>query len=336
MKISDDLTALIFELQRARSPVEKARGLARAWRTVRGLSGTERRLLAREVGFDGAEGLVEELAGKSGGTFAPAAVLEALGRMRRDESLSVRGILADLRDPERREDLLVAGIDLADRAVDEDKVDEEFQVEAQPGASQPVVPPPQPVVETEIEMAPEPETQIEPELEIKGEVDQPQEHELLAQLVESSPWDSVWQQPEVSKSVMTRAARRDRAVRSTGEAQLPTAEGSVLQRLRAFRDAIPGLRHVRHGEISEILDSLPEPWARRRAVVALIEAGIPGDTDGVLDLIEEMERPMDRRWCLASLARRGDLEGDTLERALEMMASPAARRRVAAIADAVD
>ena len=332
MKISDDLTALIFELQRARSPRDKARAMARAWRTIRRLSPTERRLLAREVGFDGAEELVEGLAGKGGGVFAPAAVLEALGRMRKKEDLSLRGILADLKDPDRREDLLVRGIDLVDGAVGEDTVDEEIQVEAHPRASQPVLPPPPAIVESEFVVVPEPETQIEPESEIEGEVDQPHEPEPVVEFVESSSWDSVWQQPEPSESVMTRAARSGRTGRTTGGVQSQTAEGSVLLRLRAFRDAIPGLRGERHDEIAEILDFLPEPWARRRAVVALIEAGIPGDADGALDLIEKMERPMDRRWCLATLARRGDLEGDTLERALEMLASPAAKRRVEALA----
>ena len=353
-----ELSALVFELKGARSPVDKARAMARAWRTIRELSPTDRRMLAREVGFDGAEDLVEGLAGKSGGIFAPAAVLEALGRMRRDEDLSVRSILSDLRDPERRDDLLVRGIDLAAGAVDEDPaepagqagesaipvvgsglasvdedtVDEETQPEAENGASGPVLPPPPPVVEAEIKTVPKTETQLEPEPEVESEADQSKEPEPAAELGESSPWDSVWQRPEAPESVTSTATLTSRAVRSTGGAQSQKVEGSVLHRLRAFRDAIPGLRDAHQDEIAEILDSLPEPWARRRALVALIDGGVPGDADAALDLIEELDRPMDRRWCLAALAQRGDLAGDDLERALEMLVSPAARRRVAAIA----
>ena len=128
MKVSDDLTALVFELQRARSPSEKARALARAWRTVRGLSASERRLLAREVGFDGAEDLIEGLAGKSDGAFSPAAVLEALGKMKRDNNLSFGGLLAGLLDPDRRDDLLLQGMDLAADSFDQSEEDLEASV----------------------------------------------------------------------------------------------------------------------------------------------------------------------------------------------------------------
>ena len=55
------LTALLHELQNARSPLAQARVLARAWRTVRELSPTDRRLLARHAGFDGAEEILEGL-----------------------------------------------------------------------------------------------------------------------------------------------------------------------------------------------------------------------------------------------------------------------------------
>jgi hypothetical protein len=358
-----ELSALVFELQRARSPVDKARAMARAWRTIRELSPTDRRMLAREVGFDGAEDLVEGLARKSGGIFAPAAVIEALGRMRGDEDLTVRSILSDLRDPERRDDLLVRGNDLAAGAVDEDPaedelfepagkagesaipvegsglagadedtVDEETQSEAENGASGPVPPPPPPVFEADFVLVPETEPQPEPEPEVESEVFQSQEPESVAELVESSSWDLVWRRPEAAESGMATTTRTGRALRLTGGAQPQTTERSVLHRLRAFRDAIPGLSGARQDEITEILDSLPEPWARRRALVALIDGGVPGDADAALDLIEELDRQMDRRWCLAALAQRGDLDGDALERALKMLASPAARRRIKGLA----
>jgi hypothetical protein len=108
----------------------------------------------------------------------------------------------------------------------------------------------------------------------------------------------------------------------------------VFLRLRTFRDQIEELRGADGGAVVSALESLPEPWAKRRAVVALIEAGIPGDIAAALDLIEELDRPMDRSWCLSVLARRGGLEGDDLERALTFLSSPAARRRVKALAGA--
>ena len=355
MKVSDDLTALVFELQRARSPADKARALARAWRTVRGLSATERRLLVREVGFDGAEDLVEGLAGKSGGAFAPAAVLEALGKMRVDGSLSLRGILTGLRDPESREDLFVRGLDLAaesydshDEEADEPPVIDESVVydiptaqpipgvvhreaEAKPvevdevqaassvetaDSKPPAITPPPPSKEE-----PPPGAEIAPEPEPSPRVQEP------------SPWDDPWQSPPDSESAETPAARRNRGFKASRAHDLHPTTGSVLNRLRAVRDAIPEMRNAGPREIRDKLETLPELWARRRAVIDLIDAGIPAGVGETLDLIEDLDRSLDRRWCLAALARRGDLEGQGLERALDMLASKAARRRVRGLAE---
>jgi hypothetical protein len=110
------------------------------------------------------------------------------------------------------------------------------------------------------------------------------------------------------------------------------AEDSVLVRLRAFRDSIPSLGNATLTEIRHGLERLPEAWARRRGLVALIEADVPSDASQVLDLIEDLDRAMDRGWCLSALARRGDLTGADLERAKGMLASTAARRRLEALA----
>jgi DNA-binding phage protein len=127
---------------------------------------------------------------------------------------------------------------------------------------------------------------------------------------------------------------RERPSRSFSEGEIRSREvkGRVFDRLRAFRDQIEDLRGADGAGVIDSLGSLPEPWARRRAAVALIEAGIPGSAAAALDLIEELDRPMDRSWCLSALARRGGLEGDDLERALEMLGSPRAKRRVEALA----
>jgi hypothetical protein len=117
------------------------------------------------------------------------------------------------------------------------------------------------------------------------------------------------------------------------ESQRPVS-GSILSRLRRFRERVEDLREAERSELEAVLSELPEPWARRRAVAVLIEAGVLASASAALDLIEDLERSMDRQWCLSALARRGDLEGDDLERALAMLSSPAARRRVASLAEA--
>ncbi len=354
MNVSDDLTALVFELQRARSPADKAKALARAWRTVRGLSGTERRLLVREVGFDGAEDLIEGLAARSGGAFAPAAVLEALGRMRKDQSFSVRGVLADLKNPEGREDLLKRGIDLAVgdgedagiSAVESDVVipgDHMGKPMGGSAALDQAEDEPEPVgvaPETEgttdestvpAEAAPTPPPDVET-ISVEVPSAPSREPEPVVENDDPSDWNEMWAQApaRIPEPVV---GRRTAKIRNADDAtSIGEPSGSVLHRLRAVRNGIGELRQGGSAAVVVALDTLTEPWAKRRALAALIQSGIPDDAASALDLIEEMERPMDRRWCLSALAGRGDLDGDDLERAVEMLTSPAAKRRLEAIA----
>ena len=365
--MNDDLSALVFELQRAGSKVDKAKALARAWRTVRGLNKVERRLLAREVGFDGAEELIEGLAGKGQGVFAPAAVLEALGKMRREEGVSLRGFLSDLRDPERRDDLLVRGIDLvADSVVRPEEADDEavespahehgLEVDEDdsfvdgagpPRGGDPVtVPPippavpaptPKPKQQPKPRLKPRPQPRPEPKPEPSPEPvpESATEPEPFAE--EPSDWDSMWQPAAPLDTAQVPSSGVIEAGPSTPETGLPSlqgdrGQGSTLGRLRQFREGLETLRGAGVNRLREALEVLPEPWARRRALVALIDAGLPEHVGAALDLVEDLDREMDRRWCLSALARRGGLSGADLDRALELISSPAARRRVEALA----
>jgi hypothetical protein len=355
--MNENLSALVFELKRAGSKADKAKVLARAWRSVRDLSPIERRFLAREVGFDGAEDLIEGLAGKGEGGFAPAAVLEALGKMRRDEGLSLRRIISDLRDPDRRDDLLVRGIDLVadsvvrpeevmdgegetplhDRAPEIDDLHPRLVPESDSDESEEVTVPPVPRPEPEPKSEPVPRLEPEPVPEPRLEPEPETLNEPELQIEEPSPWDSMWQPVEPAVPTTVSSPLDFDEIQSVTAAALARVrpdqrEGTTLSRLRNFRTDIEMLRGAGVHRLREALDDLPEPWARRRGLVALIEADIPDDAGSALDLIGELDRPMDRRWCLTALSRRGDLAGADLERALELLSSPAARRRVEALA----
>jgi len=149
-----------------------------------------------------------------------------------------------------------------------------------------------------------------------------------------SPWDEFGTRTRAREAILGAASgglvgSPSIAVTS---AAAPGGEGSVIRRLRRLRGRIPALRGASGATLAGELDAFREPWARRRALVALIEAGVPADPEAALALIESLDRPMDRRWCLSTLATRGDLSGDDLERALALLSSPAARRRVAGLA----
>lgn len=363
-----DVAALVFELQRTSSPVERARVLARAWRTIRGLDPVERRLLAREVGFDGAEELLEGLAGRGAGGLAPAALLEALNRARQDEGLSVRSLVSALRDPGRRDDLLARGVDLAAELVEEvgdggvpgstgpahvpaaampgshneDASASEADRDLGGGAEAPRVSPP-PKARPE-RPGPDPAMgrgvssgEAPPSGRGRAGVTQPVPVWKPLQAppgtkpaaAEPSIWDRV-----TSRSAPTTASDVEQPASPRFSSSTATdSSGTVLKRLRRFRVSIPRLRNGSPEEIGAALAELTEPWARRRAMLALLEAGIPADPGAAVRLVEsELDRLLDRRWCLAALARRGDLTGDALSHALELLASPSARRRVEALA----
>ncbi len=80
--------------------------------------------------------------------------------------------------------------------------------------------------------------------------------------------------------------------------------------------------------IRELLETFPDGWVRRRALTALIAAGVPPDGAQALQLISGLEREADRQWCLGALARRGDLKGPVLKRSLDLVTSPAGQRRL--------
>lgn len=335
----EELAALLFEMQRARGPIDKARAAARAWRTLRELSPTERRMIAREIGSSGADELLESL-GRGGRGFSPAAVLEALTRVGDDDGTSLDEIVADLRDPDRRTEAVVDMLDAAaDVAIGQAEPQEEDATDAEPDT----VLPPVPVVEEEPapEAGPEGDDaeSVEPDSTDDGlEVvtvarpgpappAAPQPHPP-APRPPSALDELLRRRPEVpdpaGESPFERSKPADVATSGVGE-----RPASVVRRLRRLRERRDELAGAPIDAIRAALDAFPEPWARRRALCFLLAGGIPADIGDAIDLVADLERPLDRRWCLGVLAERGDLSGDELGRALELLASPAARRRLA-------
>ena len=106
----------------------------------------------------------------------------------------------------------------------------------------------------------------------------------------------------------------------------------VFSQLRLLRRELSGFAGSSIGTLSELIEAFPDGWARRRALCALLEAGIPGETGDALELVGCLAREFDRRWCISLLGRRGDLRGSLLSRALEMVDSDYSKRRLAALA----
>ena len=374
MSVQRQLNALLFELQTAQSPLAQAKILARSWRTLRDLSPTDRRLLARHAGFDGAEQILEGLATKKKG-FAPAALLQMLNKARASDGATVAGILASLRDPSQREETVVRGADLVsevfrDRIGDErpqdivDALDELHSVKqvvqetpeealaalnalqseaARLGAPPPPLAttrgagadPPAPAAPRSTAPAAPPKPKAQP---------QPKPQPLRkapTRVAPSEGWDRLGENPRRDPSATgARTGDRERTPVAPGSSPFDAgavfaalgAASSSFSRLRVLDREMQGFQGSSLGTLRELIENFPDGWVRRRALVALITAGVPPDAAQALLLIAGLEREVDRRWCLGALAQRGDLKGPMLEKSLGLVSSPAGRRRLLTIA----
>jgi hypothetical protein len=372
MSVQRKLNALLFELQTAQSPLAQAKILARSWRTLRELSPTDRRLLARHAGFDGAEQILEGLAGKKAG-FAPATLLQVLNRARATDGAAVSELLAAVRDPSRLDEAITRGASLAEELLVADDGDEDPQeivealdqlhavqkvvaetqeaaLDAAPPTSQsgPEPAPPPPVSSGPPRTAgrsgsekprPRPRAPVQP----PRTVPKPPTAVALPvskRVAPSDGWDALNARPGAAHSTneLPPTSEPPSSAESSsrfGELSVLAAleaEPSSLARLRALRREMAGLRGSGLATIRRLLEIFPNGWVRRRALVALISAGVPAKAEDALELIPGLDREVDRRWCLGALARRGDLTGEALERSLRLVASPAGRRRLQNIA----
>ena len=343
-----NLNALLFELQTARSPLAQAKVLARAWRTVRELSPTDRKLLARHAGFDGAEDILEGLAKKKSGV-APAMLLQMLSNARGTDASTLRNLLSAFRYPSRRDEAVSRSLDFAaDLMRDQEPEVEETAEEAlaalhaleEEGERKPgeIGESTDGETDSPTEFEPEPPP-VPPDPAVMPKPEPIPEMPPLPKpsVVDWSRWDSTDGPPRPAPT--PRAEKRPRlstpGAGRLGEVAAAAAVGtktSVLARLLAFHRALPGLAGSSVATLGELIEAFPEGWARRRALSALIEAGIPDRADDAVTLVAaSLDRELDRRWCLGVLADRGDLRGASLDRANELLSSPAARRRLSAL-----
>jgi hypothetical protein len=355
MSTQRQLTALLHELQHARSPLAQARVLARGWRTVRQLSPTDRRLLARHAGFEGAEDILEGLSQRKGG-LAPAMLLRVLSNARGTDGSTVSDLLAAFRDPQRRDEAISRGADLARDLLAEPVTDDgpeeiDEAIEELQGVEESIIETPEEALAALNALEPDPETEVEetPASVSVPEIDDTREAEPVPPKDQEPPpppppplvdW-SRWQEAtangtpvptpseEMRPPVSDNGSRRFEAqavMRAMG------AEQSVFSQLRVLSRELSGFAGSSIHTLRELIEAFPDGWARRRALCALLGAGTPAGAGDAVELVSCLGREPDRRWCLALLARKGDLRGANLSRALDLVDSGFSKRRLASIA----
>lgn len=103
---------------------------------------------------------------------------------------------------------------------------------------------------------------------------------------------------------------------------------ALTARFRRLRRRIAELRRLSTADLRAVLDTFPDGWARRRAFMDLIEAGMPERTADALSLMDALQSPGDRSWCLGTLADSRALSPDERSALLEAVPTAAGRRRL--------
>jgi hypothetical protein len=307
------LENLLRELRGAASPVQRVKLLGRAWRSLRRLDRGQLRELARRAGFDQAEGYLERLA-RDKGRLSPSLLLQIVQRVRNVDAREVDDLVRGLRDPERREDLLHGGIDFVDQLLDDREAEEAEEAVAAPPPEEPVETPPPPPLEPAIEPL-QPVTPAAPEEEVVPEPPPVAEPATKpAATVAAAPVAAAAIEPPPAAPAPEVRIAPEMIESTDGTADPLVARmarvPSIQRRLGALRSELDVVGQLDVDGLQRLLELFPDGWARRRALVTLLRAGIPDTLMHAVFLIEQLESPMARRWCAGTLLDNRELAPD--------------------------
>jgi hypothetical protein len=348
---------LLFRLRSARSPLSKVKVLQQAWQLLHGLTPSERRQVATELGFDGADSIVDRLAAERGG-IAPQLIHELLDKAEGTDPEQVRALAAEMRDPQRRKNLLDRGLGAVETFVvtgswpgqaTASPVPPADTLATQPVDSAPPPPPPgagppRPPATTAATAAgaPPPPSPVAPPAAARSE--RPGPPRMTSQRPDPVPEREPL--PPAPRPAEARLSWSPPSARPAGEvaphagilsdhghagwiARLRAAP-SVLVRLRLLHENVPGLADENVDTLRQVLEAFPEPWAGRRAMLALLGSGIPAPVADAIALIDELQAAHDRRWCLTVLAGSRELSPADLEKVITRLGPGVPGRLLAA------
>ncbi len=338
MADATELADLLFQLRAVDTPLKKLKVLAHAWRTVRRLTPGERRDIAAHIGLDEAERLIEHI-GVKDGAVTPALLLEAIHGAEKADPVKLRALLASLRDPDGRHDLIARGVAAASAAL----AAGETETILEPAAPPPAPPWLPPVLASAL-------------ADEENGRDQDGEEEVESRLAPSPPPSSP-EQPAAARSPGTTTtasaappsapppaqpqAAEPRWGAVLGRAPSPPTEiaaatpvgkdrpaGSLLARLADLHRNRLRLASLPLAQLLALVESFTDGWQRRRAIQTLLSTPAPPALPDALALIETLAAPRDRTWCLSLILASGALGHDDIERLLDLADSPALRRRL--------
>jgi hypothetical protein len=314
------LEDLLRELRGAASPVQRVKLLGRAWRSLRRFDRAQLQELARRAGFEHAEGFLERLA-RDKGRMTPSLLLQIVQRVKNVDASEVDDLVRGLRDPDRREELLHGGIELVEDLLDEPASEEAEEAIAAPSPEQPEEEPPSPPPEPEIELQ-QPVPLVVAETEAAAPEEELLPEPLPVERPAAKPAAPVAAVPAVAAALEAPPAAPAPKVRVTPEAVEPTdgdadalverltSTPSTQRRLGILRTELAGIGKLDVEGLRRLLELFPDGWARRRALATLLRAGIPATLMHAVFLIEQLESPIARRWCVGALLDSRQLTPD--------------------------
>lgn len=329
---------LLHQLQGIDSPLKRLKILARAWRSVRALTPAERRGLAEQLQLEGADRLLEQLGLRDG--VAPAVVLEAVHRAEAMDPDRLRELLAGTPEEGGPGTFLHQVMDrAASRQIDVAQLLAPVsEGAASPASSRPegpdVPPAAEPVTALELPSGPPPVEEVLPPGVHSAE-------HADASVTPPSPSREAVQERTSLQRFSSDPAHRH--TRSPSELDVPEDEGlpshhhrksSLVTRLCHLRLRARGtaLNGAGRQALLEVVEQFPPGWARRRAVQALLEAGLPDDLPTALELAAAAGTPAGEIWCLSTLVRSRSLSDTALAEVVIRAKTSAARKRLAALA----
>jgi hypothetical protein len=199
--------------------------------------------------------------------------------------------------------------------------------------------PPEPEVQSAgpVDAASAPEPDDEPELEVESppaiEVDE--EEGAVSEEVERIETTPVEPTPIPTRPTIPVAAPiplptppspAREALPDPGVAK--EAGTSLIASFRSLRRELDANDEIDIDSVRTLLATFPNGWARRRAVMSFLRQGQPASLDDALTAIEELERPIDRRWACATLIDSRELSDDDARCVAERFPFPSLTRRL--------
>jgi len=335
---------LILQVREAKSPLARVRVVARAWRAVRDLTPKQRYEVAAQLGLDGADDLIEAIAAHRG-TTPPAELMSAVNQVQQMDPATLKKIAAQVRNPQQRAEGVKQGL----RAIEDALAGPEPPAPAAPWLPKTPVPPPPvpsppapPVVAKPAASWPLREAAPAPAPTSPAPVPVPATPAPAPAAPAPSPPSPaplppapapVLTSPPPPASPASPAFEPPPAPEPAAPVRAGLAEhlGSISAlnaRFRHLRKHLDQVRRLPIAELRGLLEVFPDGWARRRALSELIGEGIPARAADVLSLIDVLQSPGDRSWCLSALADSRVLSAEERSALLQAAATPAGRRRL--------